>query len=86
MLFINGEHPLGVRAIADVERLMSQKAGEGLEVDIKDVIKDPEDAQEHGILATPTLVRVDVTPPRRVVGDLSNIDRVARSLGFEDSQ
>lgn len=83
MLFINGEHPLGIRAIGDVQRLVAQREAEGFELDIKDVLKDPEDAEEYRILATPTLVRLDVTPPRRVVGDLSNTERVARTLGFE---
>ncbi len=82
MLFINGEHPLGIRAIGDVQRLVSANISEGFELDIKDVVKNPQDAEEHGILATPTLVRLDVTPPRRVIGDLSNVERVARTLGL----
>ena len=82
MLFINGEHPLGIRAIRDVQKLVAEQVTQGFELDIKDIIKDPQEAEEHRILATPTLVRLDVTPPRRVVGDLSNTERVSRALGF----
>lgn len=85
VLFIDAEHPLGIRALDDVQRLIARTISDAYELDVKDVLKDPHDAEEFAILATPTLVRTDVTPPRRVVGDLSNIERVSRSLGLDSA-
>jgi len=49
---------------------------------IIDVMEHPEIAEREHILATPTLVRHDPPPPRRLVGDLSELATVRRSLGL----
>ena len=83
LLFINSDHPLSASWIADAKRLLAGYSADGHELDVKDIAKDLEEAEVHRILATPTLIRLDVTPTRRVIGDLSNTERVARALGFD---
>ena len=47
---------------------------------IIDVLERPQLAEEDKILATPTLIRESPTPPRRIIGDLSDPEKVILSL------
>jgi circadian clock protein KaiB len=48
-----------------------------------DLVAEPERADEHRILATPTLVRRRPTPVRKIIGDLSDTDRVMAGLEID---
>ena len=52
-------------------------------IEIIDVLADPEAADRAGILATPTLVYEHAERPRRIIGDLSDTDRVLAFLGLQ---
>ena len=82
MLFIDHRHPAGTVAVEAVQKLLTRTGDEGFQLEIKDVTRDREEAQTHDVFATPTLLRLDVTPPRRVVGDLSDAERVTTELGL----
>jgi circadian clock protein KaiB len=47
-----------------------------------DLVAEPERADEHRILATPTLVRLSPAPVRKLIGDLSDAPRVREHLGI----
>jgi circadian clock protein KaiB len=55
----------------------------GLECHVIDVLEDPEAAEAHRVLATPTAIRVSPLPECRLVGDLSQVDRVAEILDLD---
>jgi circadian clock protein KaiB len=57
----------------------------GINIEEVDVLAQPAFAEAAGILATPTLSDDTLSPPRRVVGDLGDIDRVIQFLGIEGS-
>ncbi len=82
-LFINGESPQGTTAVANFERLRLKLSGEGHELQVIDVLKQPHLAEQYRLLATPTLIKSDPPPVRRVIGDLSDVRAVANALGLE---
>lgn len=57
---------------------------DGVTVDIVDVLKQPDEAENEKILATPTLIRQVPGPQRRLVGDLGEPARVIELLGVQD--
>ncbi len=73
---------LSDRAIGTLQRLESEYLNDDATVEIVDVREDPEAAEQAGVLATPLLVRVAPEPTRRIVGDLSDTERVRWSLGL----
>ena len=52
-------------------------------LEVLDVFEHPETAYEDMILATPTLIKILPEPVRRIVGDLSNRERVLAGLEIE---
>jgi circadian clock protein KaiB len=79
-LYVNGESPLGRRAVSNIERIITEQLRGAAELIVVDVNHDPARAEQDRILATPTLVRHDPLPSRRVTGDLSDPDRVLIAL------
>jgi circadian clock protein KaiB len=82
-LYIAGETPATFRARTHCRAL--QSAMSGINIEEVDVLAQPAFAEAAGILATPTLSDDTLSPPRRVVGDLGDIDRVIQFLGIEGS-
>ena len=52
-------------------------------MEVVDLVREPERARKEGIAAMPVLLRVGQSPEKRVVGDLSDAERVLSSLGLE---
>jgi circadian clock protein KaiB len=80
-LYVVGGTQLAERAVGTLERLRSEHLGDDDTVEIVDLNERPDVAEAEGILATPLLVRLAPEPVRRIVGDLSDVDRVRWSLG-----
>ena len=80
-LYVVRGTPSSDRAVDAVERLRAVLPGE-VAVEIVDVGEQPEVAEAERIVATPMLVRVAPEPLRRIVGDLSDLDRVRWGLGL----
>jgi circadian clock protein KaiB len=80
-LYVTGTSPRTQVAIDNLNRICGQEL-EGLyEVEIVDVLENPQRAEDERILATPTLIKKLPLPLRRVIGDLSDKDKVL--LGLE---
>jgi circadian clock protein KaiB len=79
-LYITGKTPKSERAIANLKEIC-EKELEGLYgLSIIDVLENPQLAEDEKILATPTLIK-DLPPPlKRIIGDLSNSDKVLLGL------
>jgi circadian clock protein KaiB len=52
------------------------------QLDIVDVLQEPQQAEDARVLATPTLIREQPLPLRVLVGDLSNLSRVREALNL----
>ena len=68
-------------AIANLQRICEQELQGQYELEIIDVLEYPDLAEDEKILATPTLIKSLPLPLRRMIGDLSNTEKVL--LGLE---
>ncbi|QDT15143.1 circadian clock KaiB family protein [Alienimonas californiensis] len=75
-LFVTGNSLLSRRAREHVERHLVGPLGNRAEVEIVDLIADPIAARRERIVATPTLIRLEPSPVVRLIGDLTDFDRV----------
>jgi circadian clock protein KaiB len=80
-LYIAGSNPGARRAFEVRARLIAEMAG-AIDIEIVDILEYPEKAEEAGILATPTLSDDSVTPPRRLIGDISDTAQVLAYFGY----
>lgn len=81
-LYIAGDTPRSQEAIANLERLCAELDGPKPTYDVIDVLADPDTAEQERILTTPTLVKAEPLPVRRVTGDLSNREALRRGLAL----
>ncbi len=78
---MTGASPRTAVAIANLRRICDEELQGQYDLEIIDVVEFPERAEEESILATPTLIKSLPLPLRRVIGDLSNTEKVL--LGLE---
>jgi circadian clock protein KaiB len=83
-LFVTGDSQRSIRAIEAVHSLCQELLSNTVQLEIIDVLEQPEFAESDKILATPTLIRRMPAPPRRLVGDLCEAERVIQLLGLKD--
>jgi circadian clock protein KaiB len=79
-LYITGKTPRSEQAIKDLEQLCTNQLKNQGQMEIIDVLKQPQLAEDEMIIATPTLVKEGPLPPRRIIGDLSNTEKVLIGL------
>jgi circadian clock protein KaiB len=80
-LYITGTSPRAEAAIRNLRHICEQELDGRYELEIIDVLKKPEAAESDRVLATPTLIKQLPPPLRRVIGDLSDREKVL--LGLE---
>lgn len=74
-LFVTGQSIRSQRAVANLRQLCEALRGQ-CELTIVDVLERPQLAEDEKIMATPTVIRRRPLPVRRVIGDLSDPDKV----------
>ena len=79
-LYIAGQTPKCMRAFANLKRICEQYLADRYQIEMIDLLKDPALARNDQILAVPTLVRRVPVPVRKIIGDLSNTQRVLAGL------
>ena len=82
-LYIIGDKALSKKAITDVKKIVSEDLKDNCRLEIVDLLLNPEEGEKHNIIATPTLIKVRPKPEKRIVGDLSNKERLLISLDLE---
>jgi circadian clock protein KaiB len=80
-LYVTGTSPRTRIAIDNLNRICAQELDGRYDLEIVDVLEHPQRAEDEKILATPTLIKQLPPPLRRVIGDLSDKDKVL--LGLE---
>lgn len=79
-LYVAGQTPRSTAAIANLKSLCNEHMPGRYRIEIIDLLEQPELARSDQVVAIPTLVRRLPGPIRRIIGDLSNTDRVLVSL------
>jgi circadian clock protein KaiB len=82
-LYITGQTPKSERAITNMKKICESELGGQYELVIIDVLERPQLAEDEKILATPTLIKELPPPLARVIGDLSDTERVLIGLNLE---
>jgi circadian clock protein KaiB len=85
-LFITGSTPKSTRAIANMHRICEENLKGQYSLEVIDVYENPEATKDMQIVATPTLVKILPEPLRRIIGDLSNEERVLAGLDLAHRQ
>ena len=78
-LYVAGETPRSVAAIENLRRICADYMGR-YEIEVIDLAKNPQLARDDQVLAIPTLVRHIPAPAKKIIGDLSNVERVLVGL------
>ena len=79
-LYVTGKTPRAERAIENLQHLCAEELEDKYEMVVIDVLERPQLAEDEKILATPTLIKQLPLPIRRIIGDLSDRERVLVGL------
>ncbi|GEO99906.1 circadian clock KaiB family protein [Methylobacterium haplocladii] len=79
-LYVAGQTIKSVTALANLKRVCEEHLAGRYEIEVIDLLKNPQLAAGDQILAIPTLVRRLPEPLKRIIGDLSNTDKVLVGL------
>jgi circadian clock protein KaiB len=85
-LYVSGASELSARAIADATALCDVQLGGRYRLVVVDVHEDPAAVLNSQVVAAPTLIRNLPLPERRLVGDLSDTDKVLHVLDLRAAE
>lgn len=79
-LYVTGLTPKSVRAIANIKKICEEHLKGRYVLEVIDLYQQPQLAQGEQIIAAPTLIKALPQPLRRIIGDLSDTERVLVGL------
>lgn len=79
-LYVAGQTPKSIAAFANLHRICREHLAGRYYIEVIDLVEQPHLARDDQILAIPTLVRKLPEPMRKIIGDLSNTERVLIGL------
>jgi circadian clock protein KaiB len=85
-LYVTGQDQKAVTAIKNLKLICEDQLKGKYHIQVIDLLKRPDLAHDCQILAIPTLVRSSPLPVKRIIGDLSNTERVLVGLELLDEQ
>jgi circadian clock protein KaiB len=80
-LYVAGTTPKSLAAISNLRKFCEEHLAGRYAIEVIDLLENPKLARADQIVAIPTLVRKIPTPMRKIIGDLSNRERVL--VGFD---
>ena len=84
-LYVAGDTPKSRSAMSNLRKICVQHLDGRYRIKVIDLLKNPKLARDHQILALPTLVRQLPVPIRKIIGDLSDTERVLVGLDIESN-
>ena len=81
-LYVAGQTPRSVEALANLKRVCNEHLRGRCRIEVIDLLKKPQLASGDQILAVPTLVRSLPQPVRKIIGDLSNKEKLLVGLNI----
>lgn len=85
-LYVTGNTPRSRQAISNIRSLCEEYLQGRYDLKVIDIYQQPAEAGAGQIIAAPTLVKSSPNPPRRLVGDLSDRDRVLLGLNIRSAK
>jgi len=83
LLYIAGQTPKSIKALNNIKKYAEEHLAGKYSIEIIDLLVSPQLAEGDQILAVPTLVRKFPEPIRKIIGDLSNEERVLVGLNIK---
>ena len=85
-LYVAGQTPRSLAAFANLKKICEEHLAGQYHIEVIDLIKKPQLASGDQILAIPTLVRKLPQPIRKIIGDLSDTERVLVGLNLREQK
>lgn len=85
-LYVAGQSPKAIRAFANLRKICDEHLAGRYRIEVIDLLKKSQLGQGDQILALPTLVRRLPEPIKKIIGDLSNTERVLVGLDLRSRQ
>lgn len=85
-LYVAGQTPKCMRAFANLKRICEEHLAGRYHIEMVDLLQNPQLARGDQILAVPTLVRRLPEPIKKIIGDLSNTERVLVGLDLRPAR
>lgn len=85
-LYVAGQTAKSLQAFANLKRICEDHLAGEYQIEVIDLLQNPQLAKGDQIFAIPTLVRKLPQPVRRIIGDLSNTERVLVGLDLQPRQ
>jgi circadian clock protein KaiB len=79
-LYVTGQTANSAKAIENLKDVLKNGLSDLYKLKVIDVVQNPQLAEEDKILATPALVKVLPPPVRKIIGDLSNKEKILLGL------
>ena len=85
-LYVAGNTPRSIAALSNLKRYCEEHLRDQYSIDVIDLLVNPQLAEGDQILAVPTLVRKVPEPVRKIIGDLSNEEKVLVGLDIRQAK
>ena len=79
-LYVAGQTPKAITAFTNLKRICEEQLDGKYSIEVVDLLENPHLANEYQIVALPTLIRKLPIPVRKIIGDLSDTERVLIGL------
>ena len=79
-LYVAGQTPNSLTAFENLKKICAEHLDCRYRIEVIDLIKNPQLAKDHQIIAVPTLIRKLPTPVKKIIGNLSNTEKVLVGL------
>ena len=83
-LYVTGASPNSLRAIANTKNICDEYLNDNYDLEIIDVHQQPSIAKQENIIALPLLIRKHPLPEKRLIGDMSDMEKVLISFGLSN--
>ena len=81
-LFITGASPVSVRAVSNIKTICETYLAGRYELEVIDIYQQPLLVKDENITAIPVLIKKFPLPKKKLVGDMSDTDKVLKGLGI----
>jgi circadian clock protein KaiB len=85
-LYVAGQTPKSIAAFANLKKICDEHLAGQYKIEVIDLLKQPQLASGDQIIAIPTLVRKLPSPIRKIIGDLSDTERVLVGLNLREQK
>ena len=79
-LYVAGQTPNSLTAFENLKKICEEHLDCKYKIEVIDLLKNPQLARDHQIIAVPTLIRKLPTPVKKIIGNLSNTEKVLVGL------